>query len=157
MGYVPFNPAPLNLVDKKRMLSFAMADYTFNTLLYQAHSQGFRGSAADLLAESPSIKNLLSLNCSTGSDQSTKKCLGSFLGNITDFRFAHNDTGDLTYKTEQKAASIFILSDRTAYIDGGIGNLDIYGPAMGKDKLLLARMVVQAMRGEFTPKWNKAK
>jgi len=175
MGSVPFYPPTLVDVRKAHtMLSFGVSDYTFNTLFHQAHAQGYRYSAADLLSKVPAIQSQLKLNCTDrivliakqpkftiGSTLTAEKyrsslCLGALLENFTiPDQFSPDDIGDLVYKSEQKAPSVLIWSDRTAYFDAGTGNLDIYGPALeNKARQLLARVVIEMLRGEFIPKWN---
>jgi len=61
---VPFYPTEMQWVDNRRMLSFQLSDFTFNTLLHQTHMQGYRFSAADLIETSPAIQQHLGLNCS---------------------------------------------------------------------------------------------
>jgi hypothetical protein len=58
---VPFNPWSMEWADHSRMYSLALSDYTFNSLLHQAHHGGYRFSASDL--QSPSMQQVLSLNC----------------------------------------------------------------------------------------------
>jgi hypothetical protein len=59
---VNFNPTAMQWVNRNRMLSFELSDYTFNTLLHQAHAQGHKFSAADLIETSPNFDQWLSLN-----------------------------------------------------------------------------------------------
>jgi hypothetical protein len=177
-GSVSFNPPNVSWVDKKRMQSFALTDFVFNSLFQQTHSQGYRFSAAEFLSKSPSIQDVLWLNCSSASPKNGGRsgrggrvqspanmpkpgslCLGSLLENFTNMeQFSANDTGDLVYKTNQKAPFVYIQSNGFGYFDGGVGNLEIYGPAKGPNgnRQLLARFDVPLMRGEFTPKWNGA-
>jgi len=174
MGSVPFNPPKLNWVYKNRMFSFELSDYTFNTLFHQAHSQGYRFSATDLLSSSPSTQDLLTLNCTSASTPASRRrpgankfgvnrkrgplCLGSLLEDFNIGQFSTNDTGDLVYKSTQKAPAVYVQSSGLSYFDGGVGNLEIYGPAMRRDgnRQLLVKLDVQMFRGEFIPKWNGA-
>jgi len=170
MGSVPFNAPDFCWTSNNRMLSFQLSDFVFNTLFHQAHAQGYRYSAADLLSNSPTIQNFLKLNCTSASNRGPRKspigvrrqdalCLGSLLDNFTNIdQFSTNDTGDLTYKTSQKAPSVFVQDKGFGYFDGGVGNLEIYGPAMGGsgNRKLLVKMDVQVIRGDFNPKWNGA-
>lgn len=66
---VPFHPQELEFVNRSRMFAFDLSDYTFNTLLHQPHSQGYRYSATNLLSKLPMIDNILMLNC-------TSRCAG---------------------------------------------------------------------------------
>jgi len=173
MGSAPFNPPEITWTNKNRMLSFELTDYTFNTLFHQAHSQGYRYSAADLLSSSPSIQDLLTLNCTSAHTPASRRlnkyrgtnrrsgpfCLGSLLEDFSNIgQFSNNDTGDLVYKSTQKAPAVYVQSSGLSYFDGGVGNLVIYGPAMRRDgnRQLLVKLDVQMFRGEFTPKWNGA-
>jgi len=166
-GSVPFYPPLSTWVDKNRMLSFALTDFTFNTLFHQAHAQGYRYSASSLLS-TPSIQDQLMLNC-TGDRNSARggirklrigkvdrSCLGTLLEETIASQFSSNDTGDLQYKSD-KAPTVLILSN-TAYFDAGNGYLEIHG-RVGQDKYryreqVLARAYVQVFRGEFVPKLN---
>jgi len=177
MGSVPFNPPEISWINKNknRMLSFELTDYTFNTLFHQAHSQGYRFSAADLLSSSPSTQDLLTLNCTSASTPASRRrpgankyganrkrgplCLGSLLEDFSNIgQFSNNDTGDLVYKSTQKAPAVYVQSSGLSYFDGGVGNLEIYGPVVRRDghRQLLVKLDVQMFRGEFIPKWNGA-
>jgi hypothetical protein len=171
-NYVPFSPNPLNFVDKKRMLTFELSDYTFNTLLHQANSQG-RFSAAQSLSHSSAIQQQLALNCTTAPPPvETRKrfryrakalpvrvsqCLGSLFENVTAVEeYSSNVTGDLVYKSNRGAPSVFIHSAERAFFDGSNGVLEVYGPAVGQNdqRMLLGRAEIRVLRGEFTPNFT---
>lgn len=61
---VPFYPSEMQWLDRNRMVSFQLSDFTFNTLMHQVHVQGHKFSAADLVEQSPAMQQLLALNCS---------------------------------------------------------------------------------------------
>jgi hypothetical protein len=64
----------------------------------------------------------------------------------------------LRFQIQNKAASVFILNDQAAYVDGAgaFAHLDILGPAVDEDKKreVLARAVVRLLRGDFIPQLN---
>jgi hypothetical protein len=166
---VPFSPNPLNFVEKNRMLTFELSDYTFNTLLHQAHSQG-RFSTAESLSHSSSIQQQMALNCNTAPPPvETRKryrmkakalsvrmsqCLGSLFENVTAVeQYSSNVTGDLVYKSNRGAPSVFVHSAERGFFDGSNGVLEVYGPAVGRheQRKLLGRAEVRVLRGEFKP------
>jgi len=175
---VPFSPAPLDFVNRNRMASFELSDYSFNTLFYQSYLQRFQYSAAELLQKSPAIKDQLSLNCTTSQSKpvrkvnrwdihsgiggSFKSCMGSIFNNndstTSNSQFASNDTGDLVYKSNQRAPSIIVYSKDYAYFDASNGFLEIFGPTNGQEqpRQLLGRAEVRVLRGDFVPKFNGA-
>jgi len=177
---VPFSPAPLDFVNRNRMITFELSDYSFNTLFYQAHSQRYQYSAAELLHKSPSIKDQLSLNCTSTKPQKPyrkprvyvnpsttgevkKPCLGSIFENNTSTvdpkqQFSSNDTGDLVYKSNQMAPWIIVQGKNRSYFNASNGFLEVYGPMSGQDqkRQLLGRADVRVMHGDFIPKFNGA-
>jgi hypothetical protein len=85
------------------------------------------------------------------------KCMGSLFANASNFGpYNGNDTGDIVFKTD-KPGVVFIDSDKRAFFDGSNGVLEFYG-AKGQNgqRPFLARVDVRTMRGQFTPKLNKA-
>jgi len=182
-SYVPFSPNQLNFVENKRMASFELSDFSFNTLLHQAHSQGRGFSVAQSLSHVSSIQQQLRLNCSTSTLDARKRyrikqkvvsgrssiCLGSIFENITSIvdHYPSNATGDLVYKSGSKAPSVFVQSAQLGFFDGSNGALEVYGPAVGQNerqeerqeerqstRQLLGRADIRTLRGEFTPKFN---
>jgi hypothetical protein len=161
-----------------RMYSLQLNDYTFNTLLHQAHSSGYRFSVAESVPSS--MQHLLSLNCDGTTtpkpkpakpglrngasgwrrgrqEVMTAKCLGSLFANFTNSAYSASDSGDIVYKCGQKAPAIFVDSDKRAFFDGSNGALEFHGPAGsgGGNRQMLARVDIRLMRGDFIPKMVK--
>lgn len=153
---VPFYPTDLKWTDKKRMVTVEMADYTFNTLLFQTHARQYRFSAVDLLGNSPSTANLLHLNCKA----QQQPCLGSVFENTTFDQYPSNATGDLVFKTSgPRPMGVAVRSGQSGSLDGGKGVLEIWIPTLGQEqryvsskKKLFSRADVRLMRGDFVPK-----
>jgi len=182
----PFNPQPLDFVNRTRMVAFELSDYAFNHLLHQPHAQNYKYSAADLLSKLPSINDVLLLNCSAISKEksrhystrakggvaiqsgltfgTSKSCLGAVFGNMTNFEqqqqewTSSNDTGDLVYKSNTRAPSIVVFGKDRAFFDGSNGVLELYGPAFGanQQRKLLVKVDIRSMQGEFMPRLDKA-
>jgi len=132
---------------------------------------------------SSTINDQLSLNCTStkptkpnqrkfrvavnadGSVISTT-CLGSIFDHHhndsshvdpnSEHQFSSNETGDLVYKSDQRAPNVFVQSKNGSYFDASNGFLEIYGPANGQNRRLLGRVGVRILRGEFAPRFNGA-
>jgi len=171
-GNVPFNPQQLGFIDRNRMYTFELSDYSFNTLFHQTHAQNYRFSANELLNnQSSSIKDQLLLNCTSDAPLPPKKpstrkstgvsrsnsltCIGSMLENMTNVdeqQFSNNDTGDFVFKSNKNAPTIIVQSKDRAFFDASNSFLELYGPEPKRQ--LLARVDIKLLRGDFMPKFN---
>lgn len=184
---VPFYPSNMEWVNRNRMVSFQLSDFTFNTLFHQAHSQGYRFSAADILGHTTSIQELLSFNCSTGSTsitptasrkyrgpkktrndvrvQRSNQCLGELFENFTSttdnvliIARTASGMGDIVFKTGKKPNTVLVQSDKIGIFDGSNSVLEFFGPiGQGGNRQMLASVNIRLLLGEFIPKLNKAK
>lgn len=180
---IPFYAPSMDWVDRGRLYSLQISDYTFNTLLHQVHVTGHRFSAAELM--SSSTQHLLSLNCDgaptptptpkptkpsarkspyrgppgkANGDRPAPKCLGSLFNNFTNFGpYSASDMGDIVFKSNHKAPAVYVDSDKRAFFDASGGVVEFFGPAQsGGYRSMLARADVRVLRGDFIPKLNKA-
>jgi hypothetical protein len=154
--------------DSKRMISFPLGDYAFNTLFHHAHAQQFRFSAADNLNSSNAIKDLLKLNCSSstgtrrykggvqissgfGVTTSRGLCLGAVFDNTTNLQFPVGALGDLVFKT-QRPLAVIVRQPQKSFFGAASGVIEAYGPADEDGKReLLGRADVELLRGDFYP------
>jgi hypothetical protein len=158
------------------MASFEFSDYMFNSVFYQAYSQRFQYSAADLLSNSTKIHAQLALNCTAKSTTGSRRklrvvvtpdggvkstCIGSIFENNndstgTDQQFHVNATSDLIYRSDSRAPSIIVVSKGHAYFDASNSVLEILGPIDGQDhkRRSLGRAEIRVLRGDFVPKFD---